>query len=639
MVKLKSMAKITEQQLEQLRKTQQEKIQIQNKSEEDLGSLNAKKKTLETEMNALEKKYHKAFALQNQIEETKKSLLMNIDELDRITAAQLEEISNYRTPSEKVKKFMEAVFYMMEKKKWSWDIIRKKMAGLDFVDSVINFDYGSITSEQLKVIAKDYSGPQFSSAEMWKASKALGPIGGWFQDQVVLATQNEKLKPFEDQIKQFEEEKAEINKEKDEVSAKEKELRSQIQEANKGVKDIQSIFDRLSKSQEPDEELVNFYLPNRKQPIEENHQKEMVSDSTEVATTEINRHAVSETPLPINKASPEDRPSPKVVLPFGLDRSLKLPIAPGMLRSEKTIGPTVNYFLQFFKKRVNSVTSFDPLKSILKNRSQAELKRSSISSIPESELVNIISAQKLHSPLSSKQTQQVSRPTSQGPNSRASECQLVPFDLLTQNEASNGNLSCIYPRLSTKLQNDFAQTSDYRIVEFRGEDTLSRPSEKQSPANQEVFCHEDYLMVRESPLLLKKQAGSSNGNLSSRKVVTNPFVTEENSSAGLLSIGASPARPLGFASSFAQTQAQTQSLTQIQLIMQEQFRAEIKSRGKEFIDPTEISKLPKVAAFLAKFGLAIVGVRGEGKDVHLWLCDQQSKVHTMLLSKIFYYQF
>ena len=631
------MAKVTEQQLEQLQETQQEKVQIQKKSEEDLESLNAKKEKLEIEMKALEKKYHNTFALQSQIEETKKSLLMNIDELDRITAAQLEEISNYRTPSEKVKRFMEAVFYMMEKKKWSWDIIRKKMAGLDFVDSVINFDYGSITSEQLKVIAKDYSGPQFSSAEMWKASKALGPIGGWFQDQVVLATQNEKLKPFEDQIKQFEEEKAEIKKQEDEVCAREKELRSQIQEANKGVRDIQSIFDRLSRSQEPDEDLVNFYLPNRKQPIEENHQKEMTSDSTEVAMTEINKHAVSETPLSVNKISPEDRSSPKILLPFGLDCSLKLPIAPGMLRSEKTIGPTVNYFLQFVKRRVNSVTSFDPLKSILKNRSQAELKRSSISSIPELESVNIIPAQKLHSPLSSKQIR-VSRPTSQGPNSRASECQLVPFDLLTQNEASNGNLSCIYPRSSTRVQSDFAQTSDYRIVEFRGEDTVSRPSEKQTPANQEVFCHEDYLMVRESPLLQEKQAGSSNGNLSSRKIITNPFVTEENSSAGLLSIGASPARPLGFASSFALTQAQTQSLTQTQLVMQAQFRTENKNRGKELIDPTEISKLPKVAAFLAKFGLAIVGVRGEGKDVHVWLCDQQSKVQTMLLSKIFYFQ-
>ena len=104
------MAKVTEQQLEQLQETQQEKVQIQKKSEEDLESLNAKKEKLEIEMKALEKKYHNTFALQSQIEETKKSLLMNIDELDRITAAQLEEISNYRTPSEKVKRFMEAVF-------------------------------------------------------------------------------------------------------------------------------------------------------------------------------------------------------------------------------------------------------------------------------------------------------------------------------------------------------------------------------------------------------------------------------------------------------------------------------------------------------------------------------------------------
>lgn len=142
--------------------------------------------------------------LQNQLEELKIQGLSNADldkELDyiyeqvneaasavsKISNSQLEEVSKYMNPPERIKIALEAIMCLLHQKVMSWDQIKSEL-NKNLLDSVSKFNLTKVPQKIIKLVQTQYLNHEKWDLDKLKhASKSMGPLGDWLKAQLLLA--------------------------------------------------------------------------------------------------------------------------------------------------------------------------------------------------------------------------------------------------------------------------------------------------------------------------------------------------------------------------------------------------------------------------------------------------------------------
>ncbi len=102
-----------------------------------------------------------------------------------VTLSQLEEISKYRNPPNRVKMVLEAVTLLLTSKKSGWDQIRTIFTGHDCIEKILKYDHEQTKPHIIEIIKKEYLlHPDWNIEKIKKASKATGPLAEWVEMQI-----------------------------------------------------------------------------------------------------------------------------------------------------------------------------------------------------------------------------------------------------------------------------------------------------------------------------------------------------------------------------------------------------------------------------------------------------------------------
>ena len=114
--------------------------------------------------------------------------------LNQIGPESLYEITRYKSPPERVKGFMEALFFLMHGKKYSWDEIKSYMQRSDFIPHVFDFQPTKVPEQIYERLAQEYPLADYSEEKIASASRALGPMAGYFERILASHRENARLK-------------------------------------------------------------------------------------------------------------------------------------------------------------------------------------------------------------------------------------------------------------------------------------------------------------------------------------------------------------------------------------------------------------------------------------------------------------
>lgn len=146
--------------------------------------------------------------LEKQLEELE-NVVENMSDKD------LEELSKYKSPPERIRFFLEGLFYLLKERKFEWDQIKKEMMGGEFKKLIKNFKGKTVKPEVLKTMYKNYtSHPDWDLKKLKNASKIMGPFGEWMEMQMEYLKTQSDLAPKMAELNNFKLRQSELEKER-----------------------------------------------------------------------------------------------------------------------------------------------------------------------------------------------------------------------------------------------------------------------------------------------------------------------------------------------------------------------------------------------------------------------------------------
>ena len=107
--------------------------------------------------------------------------------VSKISNAQLEEVSKYMNPPERIKIALEAIMCLLHQKVMSWDQIKSEL-NKNLIDSISKFNLTNVPSKIIKLVKDQYlSNDKWDMEKLKRASKSMGPLGDWLKAQLLLA--------------------------------------------------------------------------------------------------------------------------------------------------------------------------------------------------------------------------------------------------------------------------------------------------------------------------------------------------------------------------------------------------------------------------------------------------------------------
>lgn len=158
-----------------------------------MGVKNDKIKALLAELDTLQNSQIGNFEMQEKIQSLLKMMEEAKKSVQAITPVQIDEIAKYNNPPERIKTALEALFYLLNGKKYDWDHIKSLMKKPDFTQNVLKFNVANCKPGVVQFVKKEYiQQDKWNLEKLKKASKAMGPLGQWLETQIQLSETLEK---------------------------------------------------------------------------------------------------------------------------------------------------------------------------------------------------------------------------------------------------------------------------------------------------------------------------------------------------------------------------------------------------------------------------------------------------------------
>ena len=223
---------------------------LQKEKQEFITSLKASEKRLKSSNTALlklKKKNSKIAKMEDEISKIHILLEDAKESVDKITDAELEEIKNYNSPPKRVLMALEAIFFLLEEKKFKWNVIKKKMIDFNhFRKNILNFDFGKVSKKALKAFYEDYVKKNVMDFDkLKKASKAMKHLGCFLESSFKFMEQEIKIKPYEKEIKKMKKKKDTLVKKKEKIEKEKNEIDSKISKIQEEENSIESQIQKI----------------------------------------------------------------------------------------------------------------------------------------------------------------------------------------------------------------------------------------------------------------------------------------------------------------------------------------------------------------------------------------------------------
>ena len=100
-----------------------------------------------------------------------------------MTSEQLEEISEYKNPPERIKKSLQLIYLLLDGEDYQdWNVLKKKLNDGTFISRIKKFKLGKVKPEVLKRARKEFiDSKDWDLEKTKKASRAMGPIGTFLE--------------------------------------------------------------------------------------------------------------------------------------------------------------------------------------------------------------------------------------------------------------------------------------------------------------------------------------------------------------------------------------------------------------------------------------------------------------------------
>ncbi|ETO07860.1 dynein, partial [Reticulomyxa filosa] len=137
-----------------------------------------------------------------ELAQAKPALELARQSVSNIKKSQLDEIRAMRSPPERVKLTLQAVFILLN---WKIDAndptgMIKAVANKEFIQSILGFDTNAITDKQRSRVNKYLENPDLQYELVNKSSQACGPMILWVQSQVKFASLLNEVEPMRAKI-------------------------------------------------------------------------------------------------------------------------------------------------------------------------------------------------------------------------------------------------------------------------------------------------------------------------------------------------------------------------------------------------------------------------------------------------------
>lgn len=213
-----------------------------------LGDMMANKRdaivALQERLKALKESGTSGDQLDAELDEIHQLLNEATSSVKSITQIQLDEISKYKSPPERIKIALEAIMYLIHKKVLTWDQIKSEMAK-GFINSVLKFNLSKVPLKVVQYVKKEYvSQDKWNIEKLKKASKAMGPLGEWLSAQLTLADVFEQ-KPQAKEVIAHKLEVAEVTEELETLSKELENLTVEQEQVQISVNETQQEIEHI----------------------------------------------------------------------------------------------------------------------------------------------------------------------------------------------------------------------------------------------------------------------------------------------------------------------------------------------------------------------------------------------------------
>ena len=215
-----------------------------------LGDMMANKKdaiqALQARLKALKESGSSGANLDAELDDIYQLLNEATSSVKSITQVQLDEISKYKSPPDRIKTALEAIMYLLHKKVLTWDQIKSEMAK-GFINSVLKFNLSKVPLKVVQYVKKEYvSKDNWNIEKLKKASKAMGPLGEWLAAQLTLADvyeqkpQAKEVMAHKLEVDEVTEELKIATKELEDLTAEQTQVQATVAQAQQEIEDIKA---------------------------------------------------------------------------------------------------------------------------------------------------------------------------------------------------------------------------------------------------------------------------------------------------------------------------------------------------------------------------------------------------------------
>ena len=235
------------------------------------------KKISQNEENLItnKQKLRSASKIQNKVDKLIPILEKTKNSISKITPIQLDEIMKYPNPPQRIKMALEAICFLLEKKVLTWKEIQSRLNKGDFINSILKFDWKKIEDDDVKFLKENYlEKKEWDVKKIYGASKAVGPLGEWFEDIILYSELQKKVKPYLKKIKIANKERQKLideenkfKKENDELQKEIDKLKLEMDKSDKELKDFLENPDNYKKEIFFSEKKIQEVIKDEKRDI------------------------------------------------------------------------------------------------------------------------------------------------------------------------------------------------------------------------------------------------------------------------------------------------------------------------------------------------------------------------------------
>lgn len=253
-------------------------------------------------------KLRSASTVQMEIDRLNYLLEMSKNSVSLITSVQLDEIIKYNNPPQRIKLTLEAVMFLLNGKKMSWDEIRSQMSRGDFISRIIKYNPRKTNRVVINALKNEYlTADWFDVEKIRSASQVVGPLAEWLLSQLNYLKSIDQIEPVKEELNQLKSERLELEQQEIELRNEIHNIETMIDIANIQKENLKEEIELLESGEEPHtnvQERISDYLQQslaeelneNKQTLPYAHQysQEIYMDSAreQLPTLEVERQTV-----------------------------------------------------------------------------------------------------------------------------------------------------------------------------------------------------------------------------------------------------------------------------------------------------------------------------------------------------------